>query len=60
MNPSIKPSMQHSLSAAALTAAPSLVGVKLIPCDLAKYGAWAERRRLLSRWDKEIGSKAIR
>ena len=40
--------------------APSLVGVKLIPYDLAKYGASAERRRLLTRWDKEIGSKAIR
>ena len=40
--------------------APSLVGVKLIAYDLAKYGASAERRRLLARWEKEIGSKAIR
>lgn len=40
--------------------APSLKGVKLIPYDLAKYGASAERRRLLARWEKEIGSKAIR
>ena len=40
--------------------APSLAGVKLITYDLAKYGASAERRRLLARWEKEIGAKAIR
>ena len=40
--------------------APSLAGVKLISYDLARYGSSAERRRLLARWEKEIGSKAVR
>ena len=34
--------------------APSLKGVKLIDYDQAKYGASAERRRLIARWDKEV------
>ncbi len=37
---------------------PKLSDIKLINYDFAKYGAAAERRRLLDRWDKEIlGSK---
>ena len=40
--------------------APSLAGVTLISYDIARYGASAERRRLLARWEQEIGSKAVR
>jgi iron(III) transport system substrate-binding protein len=29
-------------------------GAKFINYDLAKYGASAERRRLIARWEKEI------
>ncbi len=36
--------------------APKLADIKLIDYDFAKYGASAERTRLLARWDKEIGS----
>jgi iron(III) transport system substrate-binding protein len=34
--------------------APRLESVKLIDYDFAKYGASAERKRLLSKWDKEV------
>ena len=34
--------------------APDLKGAKLIDYDLQKYGASAERKRLLSRWEKEV------
>ena len=34
--------------------APSLLGAKLISYDQQKYGASAERRRLIARWEKEI------
>jgi len=34
--------------------APRLEQVKLIDYDFAKYGASAERKRLLSKWDKEV------
>jgi len=30
--------------------------VRLIKYDFAKYGKSAERRRLLERWNKEVGS----
>ncbi len=36
--------------------APKLADIKLIDYDFAKYGASAERTRLLARWDKEVGS----
>ncbi len=36
--------------------APKLTEVKLIDFDFAKYGSSAERRRLLSKWDKEVKS----
>jgi iron(III) transport system substrate-binding protein len=36
--------------------APRLEKVKLIDYDFKKYGSTAERKRLLSRWDAEIGS----
>ena len=36
--------------------APRLEKVKLIDYDFKKFGAAAERKRLLARWDNEIGS----
>lgn len=37
--------------------APKMADIKLIDYDFAKFGSSAERKRLLSRWDKEIGAK---
>jgi iron(III) transport system substrate-binding protein len=36
--------------------APKLSEMKLIDYDFAKYGASAERKRLIERWEKEVGS----
>ena len=36
--------------------APKLSDIKLIEYDFAKYGASAERKRLIERWEKEVGS----
>ena len=36
--------------------APDLSRIKLIVYDFVKYGAAAERKRLLDRWNREIGS----
>ena len=36
--------------------APDLTKMKLVNYDFVKYGQAAERRRLLQRWDQEIGS----
>ena len=36
--------------------APDLSKLKLIEYDFAKYGSSAERKRLLKRWDDEVGS----
>ena len=36
--------------------APRLDHVKLVDYDFAKYGACAERKRLVDRWEKEVGS----
>jgi iron(III) transport system substrate-binding protein len=38
-------------------AAPKISEIKLIDYDFAKYGSSDERKRLLSRWDKEIGAQ---
>jgi iron(III) transport system substrate-binding protein len=38
-------------------AAPKMADIKLIAYDFAKFGSSAERKRLLGRWDKEIGAK---
>ena len=35
---------------------PDLTKLKLIDYDFAKYGSSAERKRLLKRWDDEVGS----
>jgi len=37
---------------------PKTADVKLITYDFAKYGTSAERKRLLERWDREVGSIA--
>lgn len=37
--------------------APKMADIKLIDYDFAKFGSSAERKRLLSRWDKEIAAK---
>jgi iron(III) transport system substrate-binding protein len=36
---------------------PKLEEIKLIDYDFAKFGSSDERKRLLSKWDKEIGAK---
>jgi iron(III) transport system substrate-binding protein len=45
-----------NLDAATSPLAPDLSRVKLINYDFVKYGSSAERRRLLKKWDDEIGS----
>ena len=36
---------------------PKTADIKLINYDFAKYGASAERKRLLEKWDREVGSQ---
>jgi iron(III) transport system substrate-binding protein len=36
--------------------APKLEALKLVNYDFAKYGSSAERKRLVERWEKEIGA----
>ena len=36
--------------------APDLSKMKLVQYDFVKYGSAAERRRLLDRWDREVGA----
>jgi iron(III) transport system substrate-binding protein len=36
---------------------PKTADIKLINYDFAKYGASAERKRLLEKWAKEVGSQ---
>lgn len=48
--------MPSSKNAPLPPGAPDLSQMKLVDYDLVKYGAAAERRRLLARWDAEIGS----
>ncbi len=36
--------------------APRFADIKLIDYNFAKYGSTVERKRLIARWDKEIGS----
>lgn len=44
-------------AAAVPAAAPKLSEIKLIPYDFAKYGSSAERKRLLAKWDAEVGNQ---
>jgi len=37
---------------------PKMADVKLVNYDFARYGTTAERKRLLERWDREVGSIA--
>ena len=37
--------------------APKLEDIKLVDYDFAKYGASAERKRIIERWEKEVGSQ---
>ena len=37
---------------------PKTADIKLVNYDFGKYGASAERRRLLEKWDKEVGALA--
>jgi iron(III) transport system substrate-binding protein len=37
---------------------PRTSDVKLVNYDFAKYGQSAERKRLLERWDKDVGAVA--
>ncbi|MBL8701664.1 MAG: ABC transporter substrate-binding protein [Alphaproteobacteria bacterium] len=37
--------------------APKLSEMKLIDYDFAKYGSSAERKRLIEKWEKEVGSQ---
>jgi iron(III) transport system substrate-binding protein len=37
---------------------PKIADIKLINYDFARYGTTAERRRLLERWDRDVGSQA--
>jgi iron(III) transport system substrate-binding protein len=37
--------------------APRLADIKLIDYDFAKYGQSAERKRLIERWEREVGSQ---
>ena len=35
---------------------PDVTKIKLIDYDYAKYGSSAERKRLIARWEKEVGN----
>lgn len=48
--------MPSSKSAPLPPNAPDLSKLKLVEYDFVKYGQAAERRRLLAKWDSEIGS----
>jgi iron(III) transport system substrate-binding protein len=37
--------------------APRLADIKLLDYDFAKYGQSAERKRLIERWEREVGSQ---
>ena len=48
-----------NLDAAVSPLTPNLSEIKLINYDFVKYGSSAERKRLLSKWDAEVGSLPI-
>ena len=50
--------MPRSRRAAATRESPRTAEVKLVNYDFAKYGQSAERKRLLERWDREVGAIA--
>lgn len=48
--------MPSNRSAPLPPGAPDLSKIRLVEYDFAKYGRAAERRRLIDRWDREVGS----
>ena len=48
--------VEHELKSP--SAAPKISEIKLIDYDFAKYGSSAERKRLLARWDAEVGARS--
>ncbi|MGA1316973.1 MAG: ABC transporter substrate-binding protein [Rubrivivax sp.] len=48
-----------NMDAAVSPLSPDLSKIKLIDYDFAKYGSSAERKRLLKKWDDEVGSLPI-
>ena len=49
-----------NLDAAVSPLTPDLSRIKLINYDFVKYGSSAERRRLLKKWDDEVGALPIK
>jgi iron(III) transport system substrate-binding protein len=45
-----------NMEATSPSQAPKLSEIKLIEYDFAKYGTSAERKRLIEKWEKEVGS----
>src|SRR5438876_343807 len=50
--------LPSNVSTAISPLSPKVADIKLINYDFGKYGSSAERKRLLERWDKEVGSVA--
>src|SRR5207244_5271423 len=50
--------LPSNVSTAISPLSPKVADIKLINYDFAKYGSSAERKRLLERWDREVGSVA--
>lgn len=48
-----------NLDAAVSPLTPNLSEIKLINYDFVKYGSSAERKRLLTKWDAEVGSLPV-
>jgi len=48
--------LQSNVNTPVSPLSPKTADIKLISYDFAKYGASAERKRLLERWDREVGS----
>ncbi len=50
--------LPSNVNAAVSPLSPKVADIKLINYDFAKYGSSVERKRLLERWDKDVGSIA--
>ena len=57
MNQNVQP-FPGSLATPISPLSPKVADIKLINYDFAKYGSSAERKRLLERWDREVGAQA--
>jgi iron(III) transport system substrate-binding protein len=49
--------LPSNVSSSVSPLSPKTADIKLINYDFAKYGASAERKRLLEKWDKDVGSQ---